>query len=161
MQALKSIRDLYRHRYSWRLHFGHKWPTHFGCANGFSWLCHTFFGCGFILRRGAYRWSPSPRRRPRCFWHFVLMCSSLIFLSHTNNTSFFLPISFGGFQQESYAGMCGHYGSRIMGVFSRPFSKVLGFTTNIFWWYKPLLYGLLCPIYFHGELAYGGSIFVL
>jgi len=22
----------------------HRWITHFGCANGFSGLCHTFFG---------------------------------------------------------------------------------------------------------------------
>jgi hypothetical protein len=27
--------DLFKHRDSLRLHFGHKWLTHFGCANGF------------------------------------------------------------------------------------------------------------------------------
>jgi hypothetical protein len=33
---------------------------------------------------------------PSCFGHFVFMCSSLTFLSHMDNTSFFL-VSFGGF----------------------------------------------------------------
>jgi len=35
MQALKSIRDLLRHKNSSRLHFGHRWFMHIGCANGF------------------------------------------------------------------------------------------------------------------------------
>ncbi len=42
MQALKSIRGLFRHKNSLRLHFSHKWPTHFGCASGFLGFCHAF-----------------------------------------------------------------------------------------------------------------------
>jgi hypothetical protein len=48
-----------------------------------------------------------------------------------------------------------------MGVFIGPFSKVSGLTTNIFWWYRPYLYGGLCPICFSRELGSGDSIFVL
>jgi hypothetical protein len=130
--------DISMHRDSSWLHFGHKWLTHFGCANGFLGLCHTFFWWGFILKRGAYRWSLFLKRCPNCFGHFVFMCGSSTSLFHTGNTFFFfLPIYFVGFWQESYACMWGHYGSKIMGVFSRPFSKVLDSTINIFWWYKP------------------------
>jgi hypothetical protein len=45
-----------------------------------------------------------------------------------------------------------------MGVFSRFVSKVLGSTTDIFWWYKPSLYGGLFPICFSRELGIGDSI---
>jgi hypothetical protein len=52
------------------------------------------------------------------------MCSSLTFLSHSNNTFFFfLSISFDKFQHENYVGMWGHYGSRIVEVFSRPLMR--------------------------------------
>jgi hypothetical protein len=34
--------DLSRHKYSSALHFGHKWPLHFGCASGFLKLCNIF-----------------------------------------------------------------------------------------------------------------------
>jgi hypothetical protein len=57
--------------------------------------------------------------------------------------------------------MWGHYGSKIMGVFLKPFNEALGLTTNILWWYKPSIYGGLCPIYFFRELGFGGSTFVL
>jgi hypothetical protein len=90
------------------------------------------------------------------------MCNSLTFLSHVDNIFFFfLLVFFGGFGQKNYANMCGHYGSKIMGVFSGPISETLGSTTNILWWYKPSLYGKLCPIYFSRELGSSGSIFVL
>jgi hypothetical protein len=90
------------------------------------------------------------------------MHSLLTFLYHMNNTSFFLfLISFGGFRQESYASMWGHYGSKIMGVFLRPLSKVSSLITDIFWWYKPFLYEGLCPICFFGELGFSGSVFML
>jgi hypothetical protein len=78
-----------------------------------------------------------------------------------NTSFFFLLVFFGKFWQESYVGMWGHYGSKIMGVFLGPLSETLGSTTNIFWWYKPFLYGGLCPIYFSKELGTGGFIFVL
>jgi hypothetical protein len=44
--------------------------------------------------------------------------------------------------------MWGHYGSKIMRVFSRPFNKVSSSTTNILWWYKLSFYGGLCPFVF-------------
>jgi len=46
VQALESIKDLFKHRDSLRLHFGF--------ANGFLRLCHAFLGWGFISRRCAY-----------------------------------------------------------------------------------------------------------
>jgi hypothetical protein len=62
------------------------------------------------------------------------MCSLLTFLSHTDITSFFFhPISFGGLRQENYVGMWGHYGSKIIGIFSKPLSKVSSSTTDILW----------------------------
>jgi hypothetical protein len=45
----------------------------------------------------THRRSSSPRRRPIYFGHFVLMCNSSTFLSHTNNTSSFFFVSFGEF----------------------------------------------------------------
>jgi hypothetical protein len=57
--------------------------------------------------------------------------------------------------------MRGHYGSRIVGVFSKPLNEVSNLTTDILWWYRPSFYGGLCPIYFYRELSFGGSIFVL
>jgi hypothetical protein len=162
VQALKSIRDLSKDRNSLGLQLGHKWRMHFGCANGFLGLCHTLLGRGFIFKHGAYWQSSSLKRHPSCFGHFVFMCSSLTFLSHKNNTSFFfLPVSFGRFQQENYAGMWGHYESKIVGVFSRPFSKESISSTNILWWYTPFLYKGVCPICFLRELGFCGSIFVL
>ncbi len=83
------------------------------------------------------------------FGHFVLMCRLSTFVFHTDNTFFFFfLVSFSGFQQESYVGMWGHYGSMIVGVFSRPLNKASGSTTDILWWYRPFLYGRLCPICF-------------
>jgi hypothetical protein len=76
----------------------------------------------------------------------------------------------------------------VMGIYLRPFNKVLGSTTNLFWWYKPFICGGLylgpfykalssttnllwqykfficgglCPIYFFGELGFSGFISVL
>jgi hypothetical protein len=52
------------------------------------------------------------------------MCNSWAFLSHKNNTSFFfLLVSFGEFQWKRYGSIWGHYGFRIVGVFSKPLSK--------------------------------------
>jgi len=160
VQALESIKDLSKHKNSSRQYFGHRWSMHFACANGFSKFCHAFFGWGFILGRDAYRWSPSFGRCPCCFGHFIFMCSSLTFLSHMDNTSFF-PISFGRFQQESYANIWGHYRSKIVGVFSGPLRKMLSLTIDILWWYMPFFYEGLCPIYFFWELGFGGSLFVI
>ncbi len=42
MQTLESIKDLSKHKDSLGLHFGHRWPLHFGCVCGFSRLCHAF-----------------------------------------------------------------------------------------------------------------------
>ncbi len=162
MQALKSIKVFFRHRNSLQLHFGHIWLMHFAHASGFLRLCHAFFGWGFISKCGAYQWSSSFGRCPSYFGHFVFMCSSSTFLFHTNDTSSFsLSIFLGGFWQNSYGGMWGHYGSKIVGVFLRPFSEASGLTIDILWWYRPSLYGGLCPIYFYNELGSGGFVFVL
>ncbi len=57
--------------------------------------------------------------------------------------------------------MWGHYGSMFMRVLSRPLNKALGSTIDILWWYRPSLYGGLCPIYFSRELGFGGFVFAL
>jgi len=162
VQALESIRDFSRHKNSLGLHFGHRWFMHFGYANGFLGLCHTFFGWSSILGHGTYQWFSFPGRCLGCFGHFVFMCSSSTFLFHTGSTCFFfLPLSFSKFWQESYASMWGHYGSKIVGVFPRPLNKMLSSTINILWWYRPFFYGGLCPIYVSRELGSSGSTFVL
>jgi hypothetical protein len=56
--------------------------------------------------------------------------------------------------------MWGHYGTKVMGVYSRLFNMVLGPTSNFLWWYKCFVYGRLCPIYFSRELGFSGSIYV-
>jgi len=56
--------------------------------------------------------------------------------------------------------MWGHYGSRIMGVFSWPLSEVLGLTFDILWGYRLFLCGGLCPICFSRELGFSGFVFV-
>jgi hypothetical protein len=48
-----------------------------------------------------------------------------------------------------------------MRVLSRPLNKALGSTIDILWWYRPSLYGGLCPIYFSRELGFGGFVFAL
>ncbi len=133
---------------------------HFGCANEFLGLYHACFLWGFALRCGTYWWFSSPGRCPDYFGHFVFMYSSSTFLSHRIIPPF-LCVSFGKFWQENYASMWGHYGSRIMKIFSRPLNKVSCLITDILWWYKPFLYGGLCPIYFSRELDYNGFVFVL
>jgi len=127
----------------------------------FKTLSRIFWMRFFFSRHGAYQWSSSLGRGTSCIRHFVLMCCLLTFSSHLNNTFFFLPIFFGEFWQKHYASMWGHYGSRVMGVYLRPLSEALGLTTNLFWWYRPFIYGRLCPIYFSRELGFGGSIYVL
>jgi hypothetical protein len=54
--------------------------------------------------------------------------------------------------------MRGHYGSKVFGIYSKPLNEALGSTTNLLWWYRPFIYGRLCPICFSNELGYGGSI---
>ncbi len=78
-------------------YFGHRWLTHFGCANEFSRFCHAFFRWGFISKWGAYRHFSSFGKHPGCFGFFVFMCHSSIFLSHSDSTSFFFTISYGRF----------------------------------------------------------------
>ncbi len=108
-----------------------------------------------------YYWQfSSPGKHPSCFEHFVFMCNLSNFLFHMDNTSFFLLVFFGEFWQKNYASMCGHYWSKIMGVFLGPLHEASSLTTNIFWWYRPFLYGGLCPICFYRELGSGGFIFM-
>jgi hypothetical protein len=70
-------------------------------------------------------------------------------------------VGFGKFQQENYACMWGHYGSRIVGVFLGPLSKASSSTIDILWWYRPSLYGGLCHICFSKELGSSGFVFML
>jgi hypothetical protein len=41
--TLESIKNLFMDINYLKLHFGHKWLTHFGRASGFWRLCHAFF----------------------------------------------------------------------------------------------------------------------
>jgi hypothetical protein len=121
-----------------------------------------FFERGFILGRDIYWWSSFFGIHTCCFGHFIFMCHLSTFLSHSNNTFFFfLHVSFGRFWQENCVNMWGNYGSRVMRVYSRPFSKALHLTTNIFWWYRPYFCGGLCVNCFSKELGFVGSIFML
>jgi hypothetical protein len=89
------------------------------------------------------------------------MCHSLTFLSHLDNIPFFfLFVFFDEFQQKSYVGMWGHFGSRVMGIYLGPISKTLSLTINFLWWYTPFIYGGLCPICFSKRLGFGGFVFV-
>ncbi len=88
---------------------------------GFQNFSTHFLDEKFISRCGTYQQSSFLRKRPKCFGHFVIMYSSSTFLFHADNASFFFfLVSFGEFQQKRYAGMWGHYGSRIVGVFLGP-----------------------------------------
>ncbi len=40
--VLECFKDLFRHRNFCLLHFGHRWSSHFGCANGFLELATHF-----------------------------------------------------------------------------------------------------------------------
>jgi len=92
------------------------------CQWVFKILPHIFW-MRFYLRTWCISMISFFWEMPMLLWHSIFMCNSLTFLFHMDNTSFFLPISFGKFQQESYANIWGHYRSKIMGVFSRPFTK--------------------------------------
>ncbi len=126
----------------------------------FKTLSCIFFGWVFFSTCGAYQWFSSLGKCIGCIGHFFLMCHSSTFLFHSNSTSF-LFVSFGKFQQKHFAGMWGHYGSRVMGVYLGPLNKALGPTTNHLWWYMPFIYKELCPICFSRELGFVGSVFVL
>jgi len=124
VQALESIKDLFKHKYSPRLHFGHRSFTHFGCVSGFSRLV-THFLDGVLFQDVAHIddlpflgnsqvtlgiLSSCVNRQP----YFIRTIPFFSFL-------FF----FGEFQQESCASMWGHYRSKVMGVYSRPFNEAL------------------------------------
>jgi hypothetical protein len=83
------------------------------------------------------------------FGHFVLTYSSLTLLFHTDNSSFFfLLVYFGGFHHDSYVGMWGHYGSKIVGVFTRPHSKMLNSTIDLFWYIGLSLWRIVPHLFF-------------
>jgi hypothetical protein len=56
--------------------------------------------------------------------------------------------------------MWGHYESKVMRVYLKPLSEAIGPTTDILWWYRPFIYGRLCPFVVLRNLHFGGSIFV-
>jgi hypothetical protein len=117
-----------------------------GVSVGFCDFVKHFLDEVFFSGHGTYWWSFYLGKHISCIGHFVFMCRSLTFLFHSNITSFFLFVFFGGFWQKSYVGMWGHYGSRVMGVYSRPFSKTSNPIIDLLWWYKSFVYGRLCPI---------------
>jgi len=102
VQALESIRDLSKHKDSLRLHFGHRWLTHFGCASGFqNFATHFTHFLDDVLFQDAMHIDDLPLLGDAhvCFEHFVLMCSSSTFVFHLDNTFiFFLLVFFGEFQ---------------------------------------------------------------
>jgi hypothetical protein len=49
--------------------------------------------------------------------------------------------------------MWGHYGSKIVGVFLGPFSKVSRSTIDILWWYMPFFMEDCAPSIFLGSWA--------
>jgi hypothetical protein len=53
------------------------------------------------------------------------------YLIRTILLSFFFRVFFGEFQQYSYVGTWGHYGSRVMGIYSRPLNGASSPTTNL------------------------------
>jgi hypothetical protein len=103
------------------------------------------------------------------FWEMYKLhwaiCPHVLFVNffiHLDNSSFlFLLVFSNKLRQESYGGMRGHYGFRVLGVYPRPLNKALGPTTDLFWWYKPFIFGRLCPICFFREHGFGNFIFVL
>jgi len=98
----------------------------------------------------------------KLFWASFLHMSFVDLLILFRQFFFLLPsYFFYEFWQENYVGMWGHYGSKFMGVYSRPLSEVSNSTIDLLWWYMPFIYGRLCPICFFKELWFGGSIFVL
>jgi len=46
------------------------------------------------------------------------------------------------------------------GSLSGPLSKASSLIIDILWWYRPFLYGGLCPIYFFKELGSYAFVFV-
>lgn len=135
---------------------------HFECVSEFLALCNKFFQMRFYFRTWCISMIFLSWEMPRLFWTFFLHVQLITLLFHMDNTSlFFLLIYFSKFQQENYANMQGHYGSKIGGVFLGPFSEALGLTISILWWHRPFFYGGSCPIYFFRELGFGGFIFVL
>jgi hypothetical protein len=101
------------------LHLGHRWLTHFGCANGFLRLYFTFFRWGFISRHDIYQWFSFRGRCPNCFGHFVL----IDFLISHKQYLFFLLVSFGEFRQESYACIWDIMGLRLWECFQGPLAR--------------------------------------
>jgi hypothetical protein len=64
-------------------------------------------------------------------WGFCLHGSLVDLLISFKHYLFFFLDSFGKFQHESYVGMWGHYGSRVMGIYSRPFSGALSLIIDL------------------------------
>jgi hypothetical protein len=87
------------------------------------------------------------------------MCCSPIFFF-----TWIVPLSFlfffGKFQQESFVGMWKHYGSWVI-IYLGPLNGVSSSTSDLLWWYRPLIYGRLCPIYLSRELGFGGFVSML
>jgi hypothetical protein len=94
VQALESIGDLSKHKDSLRLHFGHRWLTHFGCVSGFQNFATHFLDD--VLFQDVTHIDDLPLLGDAhvCFEYFVLMCSSSTFVFHLDNIFVFFLLSF-------------------------------------------------------------------
>jgi len=150
---LESIKDLFKHRNFSKLHFGYKWLTHFRCASEFSGLYHTFLD--ETLSQNMAHIDDLP-----FLWDTQVTLG--ILSSHVICQSFYFiwTVPFPSSFLFLLVNMCGHYGSKVLGVYSGFLSEAPSSIPNLFWWYKPFIYGNLCFICFYKELNFGGFIYV-
>jgi len=87
-------------------------------------------------------------------WTFCFHVLLINFFFHLNNSSFSL-ISFGEFRQV--VGMWKHYGSWVI-IYLGLLNGVSSSASDLLWWYRPFIYGRLCPIYLSKELGFGGFV---
>jgi hypothetical protein len=98
----------------------------------------------------------------RLYWAFFLGSFVNFLFSFEQFFLLFFLVFCVKFRHESFASMWNHYGSWVVGVYSKPFSRALGPTINLLWWYKLIVHGKLCLIcYSFKELGFGGFISML
>jgi hypothetical protein len=135
--------------------------THFWCANRFLGFWHVFFGWGFILRCGTFFMIFFLRDAHVALGILFFVCHLLTFFFCSNKKKFFFFRVFcDEFWHESFASVWSHYGSWVMGVYSKPSSGASTSINNLLWWHRPIIYGKLCPIFFFTKLGFGDFICV-
>jgi len=132
VQALESIPNLSGHRSSSRLHLGHRCFTYFGCTNGFSQNFATHFLDEVLFQDMVHIDNLPLLGNNQIVLNILFSCEVChLFISYGQYLLFLLSCLFGEFRLESYVGMWGHYGSRIVGIFLTPLNEVLSLTTDI------------------------------